>query len=225
MRTSVFVCAVGTVLCLMCTLGTADDHPMFQINNMEQFWGMYTTAQNGFSFDVELNCDLDFADQTRTMEPLGTDISGTTKYPYNGKFNGNGHTVRNLKIQSEEAGFFGALGNATVHDLSFDSTCTFTGNYAGALAARTSNAFQVEILNVHSAANVNGRDVTGGLIGVIDAQSQTIPSIRNCVVTGNVQSTVSSAGVYSAAGGIVGRVNAVVGAHAFFFSCVKTVEM
>ena len=48
MRTSVFVCAVGTVLCLMCTLGTADDLPMFQINNMEQFWGMYTTAQNGF---------------------------------------------------------------------------------------------------------------------------------------------------------------------------------
>ena len=39
---------MGTVLCLMCTLGTAADVSTVPINSMADFWGMYTTAQNGF---------------------------------------------------------------------------------------------------------------------------------------------------------------------------------
>ena len=46
---------------------------LYVINNMDDFWLMYEKANNGeFSFDVDLQCDLNFSQQPRRMEhPFG----------------------------------------------------------------------------------------------------------------------------------------------------------
>lgn len=91
-----------------------------------------------------------------------------------GFFNGNGHTVRNLNITNVVAGFFHTLGSATVKNLFFDSSCSFNGVYAGALAARAVNTSSLYVYHVKSAATVNGQGPTGGLIGALETAKQCI---------------------------------------------------
>ena len=176
---------------------------------MDDFWRFYDSSRVSLSFDVNLFCDLNFTAESHKMEhPLGLDtLVGNM---YSGAFNGNGHTISGLNMTLESsndsyAGFFYALGNATVRDLHFDSSCVFDGTWAGALAAYIMCADGTYIFNVSSAATVRSSGVAGGLIGSIECTSSpTNVTFESCTNTGSISVVNRDYQNQVGAGGIVG---------------------
>ena len=95
---------------------SAEEYYILEINTMDDWLDFAENVNNGRSYlgyRIELNTDLDFADQTY-MDPVGSYTS-----PFEGIFNGNGHTLRNLRISSDEnyVGVFGYTQGAMIREL------------------------------------------------------------------------------------------------------------
>jgi fibronectin type 3 domain-containing protein len=142
--------------------------------------------------------------------PSGTVYSpwipvGTSGNPFSGAFNGNGHTVSGVYINSTSPGqgFFGQLSSAVVKNLTL-SGCNIKGSvYTGGLVAYVYASNGTLISNCTVTGTVTGSSATatniGGIVGRYGSGGATVPLIiHNCTFNG----TVSSAGSY--VGGIIG---------------------
>jgi hypothetical protein len=96
---------------------------------------------------------------------------GTKDLPFTGHFNGNGHTIGNLHVESKDnfVGLFGVVigqhpyGHAVIKDLTL-SNCTVTGNqYVGLLLGRASAA-KIENVKIID-GKVEGHSIVGGIGG------------------------------------------------------------
>lgn len=149
--------------------------------------------------DITINEDVSGSDATSQKykwTPIGMDKTKA----YTGNFDGNGHTISGLYINSTAAntglfGYVGAAGeikNVTISD----SIITSTQNYTGAVAGDSYG----NITNCHTAATtrVTGTNYVGGIVGELDSNM----SLSQCFNAGEVQGT----GTSGYAGGIAGRV-------------------
>ena len=159
------------------------------INNANDWKTLITqTSRGSFPDEIILGEDLDLS--TIEFSPLGINEEGDC-VPFTGTFNGNSHTIQNIKMDKTEdtvfshAGLFCGLGHgATVENVIIDDTCSFTGTTAGALSP---SAFgSVTIRKVTTKASVNGIYVTSGLIGSIANITQADIIFDTCVVNGSV---------------------------------------
>lgn len=115
------------------------------------FSGYYFTL----SADINLNGSAD-----NPWQPIGID----NVYPFNGIFDGNGHTVSGLYIDSNDdyQGLFGYIGNSgAVKNLTVSGEVKTTSQSAGGIAGRNGG----EIVNCNSAVNVTGSMQIGGIAG------------------------------------------------------------
>lgn len=148
--------------------------------------------------DITINEDVSGSDATSQKykwTPIGTDSS-----KYTGTFDGNGHTISGLYINSTavNTGLFGYVGaageikNVTISD----SVITSTQNYTGAVVGDSKG----NITNCHTTATtcVTGANYVGGIVGELDSNM----SLAQCSNAGEVQGT----GTSGYAGGIAGRV-------------------
>ena len=87
---------------------------------------------------------------------------------------------------------------ATVENLVFDATCSFTGSFSGALSAAVSD--QVSVINVTNKTKVIGNDAAGGLIGFVSGSARQSLLIDNCVNDGRIVNNNAYAG------GFIGRI-------------------
>ena len=141
--------------------------------------------------DIEMLNDLDFSSAGLTA-PLGVDSKGRCA-AYSGLFQGNGHSIKGYKRGYNEFykndGLFCSLKDATIENVAFDSSCSFNGNNAGALAVNASGPLTV--INVTNEASVKGKHRVGGFIGSIEYLDIGNPllTFNNCtnngVVSGN----------------------------------------
>ena len=145
----------------------------------------------------------------RVMADVNLEGSSTNQWTpianFKGNFEGNGHTISHLFIQSNlpDIGLFGLLNSITVKDVTIDNSTIQGANYVGALAGR---AIDATIENVHTTASVTVTATTpnaygcyvGGLVGNIYG---TISQSSNAA-------TVTGSGKFI--GGIVGVVNGTV---------------
>lgn len=130
-----------------------------------------------------LMADIDLKDEN--WAPIGT--SGN---PFIGTFDGNGHTISNLTINTntKNAGFFGVTKNATISNVVIsDAKITGNASTVGTLIghAINSNIYNCSINNT----NINGKELVGGLVG-----RGNLSTITNCNVSGNVTSTTYNSG-------------------------------
>lgn len=89
-------------------------------------------------------------------------VGDTEDTPFNGYYEGNGYTIKNLHLLGKErAGLFGYLGGI-VCDLSVDGLVEGTA-YAGGIAGKTING-RALLLNCYSQAIVSA-ECAGGLVG------------------------------------------------------------
>ena len=135
---------------------------------------------------------------------------------FKGTFNGNGHTISNLKINRSDLEYYGLftyLGGATVKNLRLENVDVVGLNYVGGLAGKTeSNAIienisvtgavqgignvgglvgcivQSKCANLYSGAIAKGEKVVGGLAGGIDFKTE----LFNSFSTGDVYGLASS---------------------------------
>jgi hypothetical protein len=105
--------------------------------------------------------------------PNWTPIGGAPPY-FHGRFYGNGHVIRNLKITATSAGFnglFGAVGGGSIRDLGVidaDIKLTAIGSAGALLGTATAITGPIVLMNVYSSGQVRctaSGCLAGGLMG------------------------------------------------------------
>ena len=139
---------------------------------------------NTLQTDIEVTADLDFSSSNLTL-PLGAFSNGTC-VAFSGVFQGNGHSIKGLKMNNtnnegyKNAGLFCSLKNATVENLVIDSSCSFTGDSAGALSVSVTGSLTIK--HTTNNADVSGTQRLGGFIGCAQGLEQpTVISFEDCV--------------------------------------------
>ena len=173
--------------------------------------GKGTYSLSGVSFYLANDIAL-----TGTWKPVGNGVSAVKDF-FSGTFDGCGHTISGLNVQSSTAnqGLFAAINKATIRNLNVSGTvscgtknyiggivgkvqagtienCSFSGSVTGGIAGGL-NSNDVTISGC-----VNAADVTGTTAGGILGHWKNTAAIRDCYNTGSVTGSAK-------AGGIVGQ--------------------
>ena len=154
---------------------------------------------------------------------------GTTDIPFQGKFDGGGHVIKNLVINTTKTyqGLFGVVSaGAEVKNITLDSSCSVTvvgGGYAGGIIGGTTGTGLVIIENCGNEADVTaGGANAAGIVGV-NYGSTALLRITNCYNTGTITGDLESAGISGWTGQSaeitncynIGEVNGVQGTNTF----------
>ena len=136
--------------------------------------------------DITINEDVSGSDATSQKykwTPIGTDSS-----KYIGTFDGNGHTISGLYINSTAAntGMFGRIGSsAVVKNLTLaDSVIRSTKNYTGAITGYIDDAASVTNCHTKNSVQVSAAVYTGGITGYQDDTSTLTRCSNAAEVTG-----------------------------------------
>ena len=144
-----------------------------------------------------LTSDIDLENEIWT--PIGTynDDGSGFKSIFSGNFNGNMHTIKNLKVDETVpySGLFGRIGNSSnsgnVDSLNVYGEISSSSDYVGGLSGEI--AYGSSITNSNFIGNVSGSNYVGGIAGKCWYSSEIINCYSN--------STISAK---SCAGGILG---------------------
>ena len=136
--------------------------------------------------DIEVTADLDFSSSNLTL-PLGAFSNGTC-VAFSGVFQGNGHSIKGLKMDNTDknnSGLFCSLKDAIIENLVIASSCSFNGWQAGALSASLNGSLTAN--NITNNAAVSGSYRIGGFIGEIkDLKQPSVILFDNCINNGTV---------------------------------------
>jgi hypothetical protein len=187
--------------------------------------GQHGSADNFSGKTITLTADIDLGGYAWT--PIGS-----SSYPFKGIFDGQGHTVSGLYINtsSTNSGLWGYTSDALLHDLKIDSPNVTGGTCVGALAgyfyissSSGSLSYNPYIYNcsvTDGSVSGNGSGI-GGLVGRIeDPISSTIYhdiQVYNCSTSCNVSETGSGQQQIS---GLIGNLRTVSGATVY--NCYTT---
>lgn len=128
----------------------------------------------------ELTADIDATDCLFT--PIGDSLE-----PFTGVFNGNGYTIRNLKINESRrsyTGMFGVISYGTVENLKLQNAEVSGTVAVGALVGNAKDAIIRNVLSLDG--NVVGTDSIGGLAGVLGWIDEDAGFMYQVGVTGKV---------------------------------------
>ena len=180
---------------------------LYIVDNAAQLaWiGEQTNAGNDFAGkSIVLTADIDLDLQEWT--PIGNNNN-----PFRGNFNGQNHTISNLKVTNTDyAGLFGAISSKVaaqtvkVSNLKIKNVQISDANYAGVLASyvRVYKGTNIQIVNCTVSGEVKGEKEIGGLLGfVYGGDNNSKIEINN--INSKVNISVSNSG---SGGGITGRI-------------------
>lgn len=183
----------------------SEDNPYY-ISNESQLFNIGKALDLNAHYSLVKDIKL-----TSTHTPIGYD--GTDEYEFTGKFNGNQHTISNLKIEKSgtNAGLFaiiggeGSVSNLVIEDASISGSHKNAGIIAGANYGRLD---RLTIVNPN--INIPNSDSCGGLVGISDisSNSSVTPSIMRCYVYTLGKNSIKSTN--GTTGGLVGIANSTV---------------
>lgn len=143
--------------------------------------------------------------------------------PFNGRFNGKGHEIKNIYIKQynsnltnrDSLGLFGCTADTTIENLGisgiieYDGQNNYNSPYIGSIVGMLNGDGVVN--NCHSSVKINtincpGSAYAGGIVG--DGSDTGIKIITNCYNTGDITSTSYAGGIvaYVYPGGYQGRI-------------------
>ena len=162
--------------------------------NVEWFSALVNQGGNNIFSWGKMVTDIDFTGVTHT--PIG--VSDATKF--NGRFDGQGHRILNLKLRTTKdlQGFFGGLrgGGTRISNLIIDKSCQINGKQrVGGIAAfaQTITGDPIIIENCINEANITGTSTAvGGILGGSMSPHPAI-HIRNCINKGIIRGSGESA--------------------------------
>ncbi len=185
----------------------------FTLTTAAQLAGLAQLVNGGTTFSsvtITLGADIDLNEDGSTANnwtPIGTGSNYSNVTSFQGTFDGQGHTIKGLYIQSTSlgyAGLFGRVNSGTVKNLAVEGVVNASLNgvsvYVGGVVGYN-NGGTVETCSFTGAVSGSGSIAyVGGVVG------QNIGTVKNCCHTGEVTATANSAGYnYNAyAGGVVG---------------------
>ena len=126
--------------------------------------------------------------------PIGGNTNADSASPcrFSGTFEGDGHKIYNLSVTEGNyyVGFFGDLNGATIRNFGIESGVVIGQAKIGGLAGVIRGNVSIE--NCYNKANVDGKNLAGGIAGMSSGRNITI---RNCYNTGSVTSPNKAAGI------------------------------
>ena len=183
----------------------------YEIEDGEQLAWLADTVNNAASVTelyVELTDDIDLGGNSFT--PIGTQSGYSSVYPYQGSFDGQGHTVTGLNVSAQYAGLFGVIQDAEIKNVIVQGTVTSSNGDAGGIVGRAIGTTNT-ITNCGNEANVSGGSNVGGILG--NSQNwNTVVKITGCYNTGSISAKDRAAG-------IIGRYN---GSNPEIVDCYNT---
>lgn len=169
---------------------TVDKQKVYQVRYAPELAWIFAKAKTG---DITLFNDLDL-----------DNCPWTPHKSYSGTFDGAGHTIRNLfidKLGTQQTGFLGYAGNATVKNLTFLGGSVSGGQYSAVVCG--SNYASMDNVTVDG-FTLSGNDwKIGGLVGQWNEGNSCL---ANCTVR---NTTISIVGTSTAdyCGGLAGFAN------------------
>ena len=160
----------------------------YEVGNANQLQWIAALVNGGRNdVNVKLVNDID-------MQGVAWTPIGTSKYFYQGTFDGQLHRIKNLVINDADAnemGLFKVLGPAVVRNLIIDSSCSFKSNTkTAAFAGYCNGEGTLLIENCGNEANVEGIAASNGnnaaFIGCNYSSGALQVIIKNCYNTGNI---------------------------------------
>ena len=178
--------------------GTANNpYKIFTATQLENFRDIVNGANEQVKDSdahAKLMNDIDLSSvcgESNSWTPIGT-----SSKPYTGTFNGNGHTISGLYIDSSTAnyqGLFGYVYRGTVQDLTVSGDINGYKYVGGVVGYNSSGT----VTNCAFSGTVTGNNYVGGVVG----QNSSSGTVKNCYNTDSATVTGSGAGV----GGVVGN--------------------
>jgi hypothetical protein len=134
---------------------------------------------------------------------------GTQSTPFNGVFDGQGHTIGNMTITGNsytDSGLFGYVSDATIKNVGLIGThINVSSTYTGGIVGRAEPASTLTIENCYNTGAVlsysSVYSYAGGIVGY--AQSNSTLKIKDCYNAGDISLSFFSSA--HQAGGIVGH--------------------
>ena len=170
------------------------------IRNGEQLKALADAVNNGeVAGDVIVDLAADIDMKGISFEGIGTRFSQEdgegnwqdVKRPYMGVFDGHGHRILNMVIESEggNKGLFGVVSGATIKNVVVDKSCEIysTGYSAGIAGTAVGKAvLTIENCGNEATVNVGASGANGaGILGVNDL-SEAYVRIINCYNAGDI---------------------------------------
>ena len=143
---------------------------------------------------AELTEDIDLNGEAWT--PIGIGDAFYARTPsYSGTFDGKGHTIKNLSIDSSAhyVGLFGYVYGGTIRNLTVSGSVKGSEHTGGIAGAANGGTFE----NCANQCAVQG-DTTGGIIGFATEEGTLI--VRDCYNVGSITTTTGNS-----VGGIIGQ--------------------
>lgn len=168
---------------------------------------------------------IDFAVSTLVtsfdMREVAWTPAGTAEHPFQGTFDGRGITLTGLKVNggAENAGLFGCVDGAIIHDIVLDDAEISGSAAAGILAGHVANNSRIydvgatgtvsgtglvgglagelkdsSLLNSYVEAELSGGTFAGGVAGSV-AYKETAGQIANCYFVGSVTDAQAEGGI------------------------------
>ena len=193
-------------------LGRGSSYQPYQISSAEQLAelaNLVNAANSTYNLATyKLTCNLDLSAYGKNYNggkgwvPIGR-YSNTNNIPFQGTFDGGGHTVSGLYIDDstlDGAGLFGCIDNGTVKNCRFTGAVSgrdCVGSATGYILGYTyqGRVYESTVENCSSACTINGRSQVGGMVGWEGGST-----LQNCYSTGTVKGS-------DQVGGMVGHLN------------------
>ena len=143
---------------------------------------------------AELTEDIDLNGEAWTPIGIGGAFYAGTP-PYSGTFDGKGHTIKNLSIDSSAhyVGLFGYVYGGTIRNLTVSGSVKGSEHTGGIAGAANGGTFE----NCANQCAVQG-GTTGGIIGFATEEGTLI--VRDCYNVGSITTTTGNS-----VGGIIGQ--------------------
>ena len=135
----VVVCLTTSVLSLTRNSDSSDSSVMI-VNNVRDLIELSNDVADGTSYagtTILLGADLYFSGSlSKEFNPIGKDY----EHYFSGIFNGQGHVISNLAINSSEhfVGLFGVTNATGIRNVVFDASCSVLSSYVYPPRQRTS---------------------------------------------------------------------------------------
>lgn len=161
------------------------------------------TDDDETDIDCILENDIDMTDVT--WEPVKAAHGAYDNY-FRGTFNGNGHTISNLTINTTSTrsafgtltGFIGTLNGGTVKNLTLRNVNITGKSYTGAIVGSCINGSYIYCCQV--TGKVKGTSSVGGIVGYSNRGK-----IIACSASGTVEATLQAEDKNVMLGGIIGE--------------------
>lgn len=165
-----------------------DDEDYYVVNDIADLIAVIAQGDEWLKKNYCLGKDIDLDNYEWT--PIGKD----DKSPFQGKFEGNGHVIKNLKITNSNvnSGFFGYMRNAKIKNLGIDSgEISSAIETVGILTGTMENSI-VEKCFVRNGKIKVGENQTGKhvMLGGISGQMIDNSEISTCYFQGTVSETI-----------------------------------